>query len=151
MVAPGGAIAEPMQVLRAYLSEHGLRASRQRDVIVETFLKAGTHITVDELLQRARAADPGVSQATVYRTVRLLTECGLAEARHFIDGQTRYEPSDRHGQHHDHLICTLCGTVVEFVDARIEKLQEATAKDHGFELSAHKMELYGLCRKCRKK
>lgn len=139
-----------MRTLRAYLDQHGLRASRQRDVIVEAFFGAGTHITVDDLLQRARAVDPKVSQATVYRTVRLLTDCGLAEARHFIDGQTRYEPSDLQGTHHDHLICTVCGTVVEFVEPRIEKLQEATAAAHGFVLSAHKMELYGLCRKCAK-
>lgn len=140
---------DPQQVLKEYLLRHGLKASRQREIIAEVFFQAGGHMRVEELLQRVRKIDPKVSQATVYRTMKLLTECGLAEARNFLDGQTRYERSDQSGEHHDHLICTECGTIVEFVDERIEDLQERVAKNKGFTVTHHKMELYGLCDKCR--
>jgi Fur family transcriptional regulator, ferric uptake regulator len=132
------------------MEKHGLKASRQRDVIADVFFSAGGHLTVDDLLRRARKLDPKVSQATVYRTMKLLADCGLAHARHFHDGQTRYEVSDTSGEHHDHLICTRCGSIVEFVEPRIEELQEQVAAKHGFVVTDHKMELYGLCRDCRR-
>lgn len=135
--------------LRAYLTLHGLKPSRQRDIIAEVFFAAEGHLSVDELLQKARAVEPKVSQATVYRTMKLLADCGLASSRHFFDGQTRYEHSDPSGAHHDHLICTRCSKIVEFVDARIEALQDQVAKKHGFTVAHHKMELYGLCSDCR--
>jgi Fur family transcriptional regulator, ferric uptake regulator len=140
---------DPQQVLKEYLQRHGLKASRQRDIIADVFFKADGHLRVEELLQRVRAIDPKVSQATVYRTMKLLTECGLAAARNFLDGQTRYERSDQSGEHHDHLICTECGKIVEFVDERIEELQERVATSKGFTVTNHKMELYGLCADCR--
>jgi Fur family ferric uptake transcriptional regulator len=139
----------PLQTLKSYLLAHGLKASRQREVIAEVFFAAGGHLRVDELLERVRSIDPRISQATVYRTMKLLTECGLAAARNFLDGQTRYEKSDESGEHHDHLICLRCDTIVEFVDERIEQLQDHVAKAHGFVVSDHKMELYGLCATCR--
>jgi Fur family ferric uptake transcriptional regulator len=139
----------PLQTLKSYLLAHGLKASRQREVIAEVFFAAGGHLRVDELLERVRNIDPRISQATVYRTMKLLTECGLAAARNFLDGQTRYEKSDESGEHHDHLICLRCDTIVEFVDERIEQLQDHVAKTHGFVVSDHKMELYGLCAACR--
>jgi Fur family ferric uptake transcriptional regulator len=87
--------------------------------------------------------------ATVYRTMKLLSESGLAHARNFGDGQTRYEAAvGKH--HHDHLICTRCGTIVEFENDRIETMQEAVARKHGFKVTSHKMELYGLCRNCQR-
>jgi Fur family ferric uptake transcriptional regulator len=87
--------------------------------------------------------------ATVYRTMKLLAEAGLAHARNFGDGQTRYEAAvGKH--HHDHLICTQCGTIVEFEDDRIESLQDAVARKHGFKVTSHKMELYGICKSCQR-
>jgi Fur family transcriptional regulator, ferric uptake regulator len=140
---------DPQRVLRDYLVKHGLKASRQRDTIAEVFFNAGGHMRVEELLAAVRKVDPRVSQATVYRTLKLLTDCGLAEPRRFSDGQTRYEASDRGGEHHDHLICTRCGKIVEFKNDRIEVLQEKVAGEHGFTVTHHKMELYGLCADCR--
>jgi Fur family transcriptional regulator, ferric uptake regulator len=140
---------DPHAVLSAYMDKHGLKASRQRDTIAEVFFSAGGHLTVEDLLRRVRAIDSKVSQATVYRTMRLLTECGLAHARNFHDGQTRYELSETEGEHHDHLICTSCGSIVEFVEPKIEELQDKVASRHGFTVTDHKMELYGLCAKCR--
>lgn len=140
---------DAQEVLRNYLIKHGLKASKQREVIVDVFLQAGGHLRVDELLEKARQVDGKISQATVYRTMKLLTECGLASARNFLDGQTRYESKEDGDTHHDHLICTQCGRIIEFVDPRIEDLQDKIAKKYHFTLQDHKMELYGICRACR--
>jgi Fur family ferric uptake transcriptional regulator len=141
---------EPVgEVLAKYMSERGLKSTRQRSLIVDTFFDGGGHVTVEDLWARVRGTDAKVSVATVYRTMKLLAECGLAQARNFGDGQTRYEPNaGRH--HHDHLICTRCGTIIEFENDRIEQLQDAVAKKHGFRVTSHKMELYGLCRDCQR-
>ena len=90
-----------------------------------------------------------MSVATIYRTMKLLSESGLAHARNFGDGQTRYEPAFGR-EHHDHLICTRCGAIIEFENDRIEQLQDVVAKKHGFRVTSHKMELYGLCKGCQK-
>ena len=139
---------DPHRLLQDYMTKHGLKASRQRDVIADVFFKAGGHLRVDELLDKVRKVDPKISQATVYRAVRLLTECGLAAPRQFHDGHTRYELNDRGDDHHDHLICTVCGKIVEFVDERIETLQETVAAEYGFVVKDHRMELYGACKDC---
>ena len=137
--------------LKAYIAKHGLKTSRQRELIADVFFAAGGHLSIDELLDRVRGADAKIGQATVYRTMKLLTKCGLAEARQFGDGHTRYEPVDDHEEHHDHMICTSCGKIVEFHNPQIEQLQDRVAVDHGFVVTHHKMELYGLCEDCRRK
>ena len=151
----GGAKARPQRsaaaayaALGAYIERKGLKHSRQRDLIAEAFFVADGHVTVEDLVARARRDDPRVSVATVYRTMKLLVECGLASARQFGDGQTRFEPTAGR-EHHDHLICTSCGTIVEFANARIEALQDLVAQEHGFEVERHKLELYGICARCR--
>ena len=95
-----------------------------------------------------RQVNPRVGYATVYRTLKLLKECGLAEERHFADGQARFENVEAE-HHHDHLICERCGQIVEFVQPRIEKLQEEVARRHGYLATTHKMEIYGICKECR--
>ncbi len=142
--------SEKIELLRAYISREGLKYSRQREIIAEVFFGLEGHLSVDTLLQRVRAVDERVSQATIYRTMKLLTECGLADARQFLEGYTLYEPSGDEIGHHDHLICTACSKIVEFMDERIERLQEEVAQKHGFSVTDHKMELYGLCEECRK-
>jgi Fur family ferric uptake transcriptional regulator len=112
------------------------------------FLQEG-HRRAEEILSDVRALSPKVSLATVYRTLKLLQEHGLAESHNFQDGQAFFEPSLGDGGHHDHLICTSCGHILEFVNPTIEKLQIKVAKDHGFLITNHKMELYGLCGKCQ--
>jgi Fur family ferric uptake transcriptional regulator len=134
--------------LASWIASRGLKATRQRDVIVEAFFSQRGHLSVDELLEKVTERDPTIGAATVYRTIKILTDAGLASARHFEGGQTRYEAAfDRH--HHDHLICTSCHEIFEFENERIEELQESVARDHGFTVTRHKLELYGLCRKCR--
>jgi Fur family ferric uptake transcriptional regulator len=151
---PGSPHATPpatsaFAALGDYIDRHGLKHSRQRDRIAETFLSMGGHVSVDELVARVRRVDPRISVATVYRTMKLLADCGVAVPRQFGgDGQTRYEAATGR-PHHDHLICTSCGEIVEFANERIESLQETVAKRHGFEVQSHRLELYGRCARCR--
>ncbi len=143
--------AHPRDVMRAYITKNGMKTSRQRELIAETFFGVDGHLSIDELLERVRVEDPRIGQATVYRTMKLLAKAGLAEVRQFGDGHTRYERA--HGdqeEHHDHLICTSCGKIVEFVNPQIESLQARVAKQHGFVVTHHKMELYGTCEDCQR-
>jgi Fur family ferric uptake transcriptional regulator len=143
-----------LEHLRRLLHDHmikkGLRSTDQRRVIVEAFFRSPNHVSIEELLAQVRREDPKVGYATVYRTLKLLAECGVANERKFSDGLTRYEIADE-ASHHDHLICLECGTIVEFEEPRIEDLQEEVARRHGFELRSHKHEMYGVCPKCQRK
>lgn len=144
------AVRAAERALARVLEEKGLRRSRQRDVVVRTFFGMGGHVAVDALLEQVRRADPRVGVATVYRTMKLLAEHGLAVPRDFGDGRARYEPAThRHAHSHDHLICTGCGTIVEFESQRIEALQHRVARRHGFEVERRRVELYGRCGRCR--
>lgn len=134
-------------MLSAYMSKKGLRSTDQRRLIVETFFRSDNHVSIEELLARVREKDRRVGYATVYRTLKLLTQCGVAYERRFGDGLTRYELADD-VTHHDHLICLACGDIIEFEEPRIEELQERVARNNGFELRSHKHELYGICPKC---
>lgn len=134
------------QVL-GFLRARGLRRTDARRRIVDGALRAEGHYTAEDLLDRLRAAGERVSRASVYRTLNLLVEGGFVETREFRRGQTMYEPVlGRH--HHDHLICTACGMIVEFENDEIERLQQETARAHGFRLDRHSLRLYGRCRTC---
>ena len=130
-----------------YVRRHNLKSTSQRDVIVDLFLKSSGHISIEDLLAKVRKRSPKVGYATVYRTLKLLTDCGIAAPRQFGDGQTRFEVVGEHA-HHDHLICVQCGLILEFENDTIEQLQDEMAeKMGGFKLVRHKLELYGLCPK----
>jgi Fur family ferric uptake transcriptional regulator len=138
-------VSEAVGVLEAHLRTKGLKFTTQRRLITEVFFDPKTHDehpSTEELYLRVRAQDSRVGYATVYRTLKLLVEAGLATPARFGDNQTRYEP-EVPGEHHDHLVCTDCGAVLEFEDEAIERLQEEVAKRYGFILSDHKMVLYG--------
>lgn len=136
--------------LRRFLHTKGLKSTRQREVVAESFLAATDHVSADELYRDISTQHPGIGYATVYRTLKLLKEAGLAAERHFGEGFARFEPLEP-GQHHDHLICTGCGTIVEFENPDIESLQDRVAERHGFAIDYHRLELYGRCAKCRPK
>ena len=136
--------------MQAFISGRRLKNTKQRDLIAAIALRADGHIGVEEIFRVARKKDPKVGFSTVYRTMKLLKECGLVIERHFGDGVTRYEPL-REGEHHDHLICTSCGLIVEFEDESIEERQDAVALRHGFAVQSHKHEIYGLCPRCAAK
>ena len=133
--------------LHHLLRERGLKATRQRDEIVRALREAEAHVTVDELYQRVRRRNPRLGYATVYRTLRLLAESGWASARRFGDGTARFEHRVE-GKHHDHLICLGCGKIQEFENDRLEALQERIARQEGFRVQEHKLELYGYCQNC---
>jgi Fur family ferric uptake transcriptional regulator len=138
------------QQLSEYLSGQGLKSTSQRDQILQIFVDAGSHLSAEELYSRVKKSHPRIGYATVYRTLKLLAEAGLAEERRFEDGFTRYEyrSSDAH---HDHLICTRCGGIIEFENERIEELQSDVAKKKHFQVLSHKLEIYGLCSSCQDK
>ena len=143
-----------LEHLRALLQTHmvkkGLRSTDQRRLIVEMFFRSPNHVSIEELLAVVRAQDKKIGYATVYRTLKLLAECGVANERRFSDGLTRYELADE-ASHHDHLICLECGDIIEFEEDRIEALQEEVAERYGFLLRSHKHEMYGACPDCRAK
>jgi Fur family ferric uptake transcriptional regulator len=138
----------PRERIAEHLRRAGLKRSRQRDRVVDAFLASAGHVSVEELLELARRRDPAIGHTTVYRTMKLLAECGVASPRRFGDGQTRYE-RERPGAHHDHLVCEACGSIEEFEDDGIEELQRAVARRHGFVLDGHTLELHGVCARCR--
>jgi Fur family ferric uptake transcriptional regulator len=130
---------------RTYIQDRRLNTTSQREAIVEQFLRTRDHVSIDELLTKVRKRHPKVGYATVYRTLKLLVDSGLAVERQFGDGQARYEVV---GDHHDHLICVKCGLILEFEDDEIERLQERIASRlGGFKVLRHRHELYGLCAK----
>jgi len=138
----------PHQAFTSYLQEHRLKITPQRRLILDIFLLEPGHVSSEELYAKVKRRDNSIGQATVYRTLKLLAGCGLAEAVSFADGITRYEP--HFGvEHHDHLICEICGRTIEIMDPVIETRQEELAAKYGFSLARHKMDLYGLCPKCR--
>jgi Fur family ferric uptake transcriptional regulator len=130
-----------------FLVQRGLRLTNQRRLIASVFFREDGHHSVEELCSLTRKDDPRVGYATVYRTMKLLKEAGLATGMSLGDGFARYEAPTRKG-HHDHLICRACGKIVEFENDRIESLQEEVARRHGFKVTDHKMELYGVCGAC---
>lgn len=138
-------LARLRQTLDDYMNEKGLRTTEQRKLIVSAFFECHEHITIDELVEIVRAKDPRVGYATVYRTMRMLTEGGIANELHFGESATRYEVADDEA-HHDHIICESCGLIVEFEEPLIEQLQERIAETNGFIVSRHRHELYGHCK-----
>src|SRR5450631_867615 len=131
-----------------FAASKGLRSTRQRDIILDFFLSTHQHVSVEELYLKIKVTHPGIGNATVYRTLKLFVEAGLAREVLLHDGQTRYEHVIA-GEHHDHLVCTGCNAIIEFENETIEHLQVEIAARHGFYIKSHKLEIYGLCAKCR--
>jgi Fur family transcriptional regulator, ferric uptake regulator len=128
--------------LESKCEEKGLKMTEQRRVIARVLSDSDDHPDVEMLYQRASAIDSGISIATVYRTVRLLEESGIIARHDFGDGRSRYEEASE--EHHDHLINLRTGEVIEFSNEQIEQLQEVIARELGFQLVDHRLELYGI-------
>jgi Fur family ferric uptake transcriptional regulator len=137
------------EAFREFITREGLKSTRQRDIILDFFLSSKRHMSVEELYRKLRARHPSIGYATVCRTLKLFAQSGIAHEMRIGDGQTRYEHL-MEGEHHDHLVCTGCGAIAEFENKTIEDLQKDVAESHGFIIHSHKLELYGLCAKCRK-
>ncbi len=136
-----------VQRFAEFLSHSGLKTTRQRERIVRAFFAAGRHVTAEELYHRLQVENRGIGLVTVYRTLKLLREAGLATERRFDDAYTRFDPNPTN-RPHEHLICTRCGKIQEFEDAGLHRLREKVARRLGFTVTEHKLELYGFCREC---
>lgn len=137
------------QIFLEHIQKAGLRKTGQRDLILEIFLRTEEHLSSEDLYWLVQKEDPAVGHTTVYRTLKLLTEAGLAREVRLGDGKTYYEHHYNH-DHHDHLICTECGKVIEFFSAEIEDLQDKTAEKYGFLLTNHSLRMWGVCEDCQK-
>lgn len=128
--------------LERLCADRGLRMTGQRRTIARVLSAADDHPDAEEVHRRASAQDPRISLSTVYRTMRLFQDCGIIERRDFGDGRARYEQSGH--AHHDHLIDMKTGDVIEFRNEQIERLQERVARELGYRLVDHRLELFGL-------
>jgi Fur family transcriptional regulator, ferric uptake regulator len=139
------------EALDLYLEAHKLKQTQQRKVIVEYFLRINAHVDAEVLHRRVRDEGHDIGLATIYRTLNLLTDAGLVEERSFQDGRSVFEVASPNS-HHDHLVCTDCGTIIEFENDEIERLQKSIALQYGMELKTHRLDLFGVCidrSKCR--
>lgn len=140
---------EEKEIFREHIQKAGLRRTAQRDLILEIFLRTEEHLTSEDLYFLVHREDPTVGHTTVYRTLKLLTEAGLAREVRFGDNKTYYEHHFKH-EHHDHMICTECGKVLEFFSPQIEDLQDQMADKFGFRPTHHSLRMWGICADCQK-
>jgi len=136
--------------LLTFLNENKLNVTQQRLEIANLFLALEGHHTLEEIYLTVRSHSGTVGQSTVYRTIRLLCDAGLAREIILEDGSSRYE-SNLGRTHHDHIMCQQCGRLVEFVNSDIESIQVQIAQAHGFSLEGHHLLLFGICSECQKK
>src|SRR4030042_3267600 len=136
--------------LKNLISAQGLKATKQREEILNVFLNAPGHKNLSQIYALVAKTNPKIGYSTVYRTLKLFMRLGLAAQRKFVDGETRYERTSE-GGHHDHLICLDCGEIIEFEDEALETLQNNIARHYQFKVFQHRMELYGRCAACYQK
>jgi Fur family transcriptional regulator, ferric uptake regulator len=136
------------EILINFLKQRGLKQTGQREKILEIFLSNVKHLSADELHAIIRKNDPQIGFSTVYRTLRLFTDAGLAREVNFGDGRARFEKALDKGQH-GHLICTSCGKTEEFSVSAIEKSIKQVSANVGFKPLGHRLEVYGLCKRCQ--
>lgn len=140
--------ADEKEIFEDHIRKRGLRRTVQRELILEVFLETDDHLSSEDLYWLVQKKDPNVGQTTVYRTLKLLTDAGLAREVRLGDGRTYYEHHFDH-EHHDHMICTECGLVVEFFSPEIEALQDEMAAKFNFKPTHHSLRILGLCENCR--
>ncbi|HKX26533.1 MAG TPA: transcriptional repressor [Blastocatellia bacterium] len=133
-----------------HLRRAGFKKTAQRELILQVFLKTEGHLSAEDLYNLVKAEDPSVGFTTVYRTLKLLHECGLAREERLGDGCKRYEHEYNH-QHHDHLICTECGHLIEFYNEDIEKKQDEITAQYNFQPTHHSLRIFGICSNCQAK
>lgn len=142
-------MTEEQEVFLNHIKKSGLKRTAQRDLILDVFLRTEEHLASEDLYRLVQKEDQSIGQTTVYRTLKLLSEAGLAREVRFGDGRTHYEHNYKH-EHHDHMICTECGKIIEFFSAELEAIQDAMAAKFKFEPSQHSLRIIGLCVNCRR-
>jgi Fur family transcriptional regulator, ferric uptake regulator len=140
---------EEQEVFHRHIQKAGLKRTAQRDLILDVFLRTEEHLSSEDLYRLVQREDHSIGHTTVYRTLKLLTEAGLAREVRFGDGRTRYEHNYKH-PHHDHMICAECGKTIEFFSEELERLQDSIAAKHKFEITHHTLRMFGRCQDCRR-
>lgn len=143
-------LEQARQMLREHLSRLGLKHSAQRDTILRIFVNIREHVSTEELHRLVRQYDPAIGYTTVYRTLKLFAQCGLATVVEFHDGIARYEHGLNRRTHH-HMICTTCGDSIEFFAPEIEQVEQRIGREFGFTTARHTFQIYGTCQSCREK
>jgi len=134
-----------------FIKKNNLKSSKRRDLIFDFVTRTKGHFTADEIYQETLKIDPGIGIATVYRTIRLLVNCGILLEQTFGEKKGYFEVNDINSKHHDHLICTACGKIIEFRCDIIEDDKQRIAELHQFKINSHKLEIYGICSECQLK
>lgn len=140
-------VDEELDIIEKHMRGEGYRWTNQRRLIARVALSNHDHFGAEELLDMCRQEDAGVSRATVYRTLGMMEKAGFVEGLDTGDGGRKFEHVLGH-RHHDHMVCTECGGIIEFLDQELEHRQEVAAKKHGFTITSHSLKLFGLCRDC---
>jgi len=143
-------VREAESIFHDHLRRVGLKHTGQRDAILRAFLETRDHLSTDELFRLVRKKDERIGFTTVYRTLKLLAECGLASEVAFNDGIARYEHQYNRRSHH-HMVCTECGSSVEFFSDEIERIERETGRKHKYLTTRHTFQIYGVCDACQKK
>lgn len=141
---------EAESIFHNHLRHVGLKHTGQRDTILRTFLETRDHLSTDELYRLVKKQDDGIGFTTVYRTLKLLAECGLASEVAFNDGVARYEHQYNRRNHH-HMVCTECGSSVEFFSEDIERIEQEIGRRNKYLTTRHTFQIYGVCDICQKK
>lgn len=140
---------EARQLLSEHIRRLGLKHSTQRETILRIFLRTHDHVSTEELHRLVKQEDGTIGYTTVYRSLKLFTDCGLASEVAFRDGVMRYEHRLGRRYHH-HMLCTGCGASVEFFAPEIEQMEACLAMQHGYQITGHSLQVYGLCPECQK-
>lgn len=138
---------QEQRIVEEHLRKNGFRWTSQRELIVQKALETHEHFTAEELLDRCRKVDSKVSRATVYRTLAVLEKANFVEGLDTGDGGRKFEHVIGH-EHHDHMVCSKCGSIFEFHDEELERRQVAAARRLGFRIEHHSLRIYGTCKKC---
>src|SRR6202049_1693175 len=141
-------VREAQQILHQHLKRVGLKQTAQRDTILRTFLETREHLSINELHRLVQQKDARIGFTTVYRTLKLLAECGLASEVAFHDGIARYEHQYNRRSHH-HMVCTGCGSSVEFFSEQVGAIERGTGHNHLYVPPRHTFQIYGVCEECR--
>ena len=137
------------KALRDFQIRNKLNRSTHREAVLDALLASKSHLSASQLLISMRGQSTDLGQTTVYRALKVLTDAGLAREL-VINGEAHYENNFQR-PHHDHLICSSCGAIIEFNHPEIERLQDVVAKRFGFTIESHRHEMFGLCRDCSPK
>ena len=141
-------IAEQFGIFSTYLKNKGLRMTRQREVVVESFLRTHGHLNAEELYNAVKKADNKIGFTTVFRTLKALISCGLAREIELGDGRTRFERVYKRPHHH-HLVCVECNRTIEFLSPELEQLQEQIVSEYQYRPLHHKLQIFGVCQDCQ--